>query len=215
MSYGAQIYNATESIIISEAFRNYLLVSVTTQASGVSPPSVAADEMLFVRPTVMGATVYVSAQDVAIPYPTVYVTSGAIQYARVKIGATSNPISGFGMVVYGSAGSVAYSSEQRALCPVASYTVYSNGYPYSTPRNLPFPVPLGKQRYVSLDTLTDTGFINTQPGEIPADLVGIMITWTSDVLVYLREDVTLQYGGPIIDYDIVYPGNRTFLFADI
>ena len=204
MSYGINIYNAANNIVVSQDFSNYQLVSSGTIADQGAWPSVAATDVMFLRANTAGAAItcqLVSSVIVA------KVSAGLIEYVIVRRSPSPSG-SNNGLRVYQSDGTtIAFDSGFPGAKIVSGLTrtglatgLYDN---YSTTISQPFAVPAGRKRYISASPFmywSHVFFSGFFPYLIPY-LNSDQVTWTSD----MQQTVATYPPG--------MPGNKRDLFS--
>jgi hypothetical protein len=211
MSYGINIYNAANNIIINQDFTNYHVVSSGTLANDAAWPTIAANDILFIRANTAGAIVKCN-----IPVANISVSAGLVEYVVVR--RTPSPsASTFGLRVYQSDGvSIAFDSGAAAAKIVSSYTKVgrSDGFfaYWNVTLNQPIAVPTGRKRYITAEPFR--GLTAVWPGvfPFPPAVIFDQITWTSDTQQYIDQFTT---GGGGSGSPLDFQSTKIFLTVDI
>lgn len=213
MSYGISIQNTSGRLIISEGFQNFHLVSTGTVSNSGSPPFPTNKQLLFIRPTNFGATIYASTTG-GSRYK---VNSGSIGWALVEE-RPPLPSSTFGFRVLTSSGEIAFDSGRRPVRPVLTFRrqgrVDGEG-DWATAINLP-PITLaGRVRYINSASIRITGIAESGLGFFDY-WVTTGATWSSNTSITLSETVS-EYNGqaPGGTWFPGWAGTLFFNFADI
>ena len=210
MSFGIEIVNTSGSIIISETFSNFHLTQSGSVDGSGTIPTPGAGQLLFVRPAIIGATLYPSTAGGA----SIRATSGNVEYVMMQVNAAPDPAETHGMRVYRADGTIAYDSSQRSLLPVAVYRMANPDSNSSSTISLPA-VDIGKTRYLNSSVIRRAGITDAiQPGI--ARWRNAFATWNSDTsLVIGASTLYANSGAPAGDSSQSFGGTLIFSFADI
>lgn len=213
MPYGIEIKNAANTIIISQDYTNYHVVSSGTISNGGTWPAIASTDMMFIRPSAIGA--FINTAQIGYGNPkTVAVTSGVVEYVMVRR-SPSPSSSTFGLRVYQSNGSsIAFDSGRSAVKIVSSLTRQgtTNGYittVYDVTITQPFAVPAGRKRYMSAQQFIDEASIWIDSFTFFTGTRYYQLRWTSDTSQRIIHVPDAVWGG----YDM--QSTSFFLTIDI
>lgn len=202
MAFGIAIINGGNDTIITESFKNYCSVSSGSLANSVS--AFSDYTILAIRPSSMGATIEPCTDNWGY-----YSSSGAINYVTAHLNPTA--VSSNGLLVYTSAGEVAYDSGRRMVCPVLQYVWNPPGNATYASVTLSLPaVEAGKTRYILSNSLDVYGL-----GE--GFWYGTAVIWNSDTSVTFElRNLSYSLGPPgMSTFDVWGPAPYFVSFVDI
>ena len=205
MGFGISVKNLSGTVTLNETYQNYHLVAKGTYANGGGPPALAAGEICFIRPSVVGADLY---KDAAYTHPTS--SSGSVQYAIMKDARPSSSET-FGLKVFTDTGVVAFDSGRSFLTPVSISRI---GIGSVVGVTQPYAPIAGRSRYVSYSSFCITGIAESGAG-VYDHFRRTWMTWNSDTYMTLYEEIDGSTAAPGGTDWPIWAGSLLFIFADI
>lgn len=181
MSYGIKIYNSYNSLVISEAYSNYHLAASGVWARNSVLPTINDGEMYFVRPVILGDTIYTGVDN----YGRALASSvrGDIMWVLLKRDGAVSGSDTIGFRVFRDSGAVAFDSNKRHLIP--SLVARSTGATTITHPSAP---AYERKRYINLSSLRIVGIAESGLGHFDY-FIGVHAKWDSDVSTRISIDI--------------------------
>lgn len=184
MAYGISITNASGIITISESYQNYHLISTGTTVNSSALPSLTANQILLVRATAFGHTLYGSDTAGA----SVKSTGGSVAWAIInQIPPASSSTTG--LRVYTPSGGISFDSGYMGIVPV-SRTKLVSPYIGSTVSTISMPTAPtgGRNRYLTSASLRTTGFADAGDG-YTSYVASCKATFNSNLSISITDSV--------------------------
>ena len=211
MASGLSVTNSNSSLIIDDNYKCYHVHSSGTITNAGSLPNIYGNDLLFVRPTILGATLYAST--IAGSY--IKATTGNVQWVLLKSDYSLSSMSGYGLVVFSSSGTVTFDSTKATMEPCYTYRTAPPGArldPVSI--TLPAKSLAAKTRYINQSSLRIVGVEADGDNPNIGSFIKTAVTWDSDTLMSVFAGPYPENGqGPPADNS--WFGTLYFSFVDV
>ncbi len=205
---GLSVSNASGAVIISETYKNYHLVSSGAVSNSTALPTVAAGELLCVRPSSAGALIYASGTSGSF----IKVNTGSVEWVKFQfeIPATAQ---NYGLRVFTPTGTIAFDSGAKAMLPVSITRMSQGSYGSSLSITQPFTPGANRKRYALASSFRLTGIAET--GAQYQNWRGTGIVWSSDNSMTLQEGDLMGEIGPGDPNFPIWAPIMNFAFIDV
>lgn len=210
MAAGLSVANSLGSVVIDDDYKCYHVHSYGTITNSGSLPSLLGNDLLYVRPTSAGATMYAS----TVAGSRIKVTTGNLSWVLLKADYDPGVLTGYGLIVYTSVGKVTFDSSKSTMEPCYTYRTAPSGA-FDTTLTLPSKSLAARTRYINSNSVRVVGVVADQDNPYIGSFISTQVTWESDTLMKASANVVMsEYGaGPPVDAD--WFGTLYFSYVDI